>query len=173
MGKSVTVKSGFSAFRGPSPKGYKAYNQGATIVYTDAEYAALTQTDLRALSSPATNVAEPVRPASDPTSRPVNVVAAATGATPLSLGSNKLTLTGNITVSFPTGVASGNDSEVAAYFIQDGTGSRTLTLPAAAKAAGGTAPVLSTGANKVDYLVWRTTDAGTTWVLVNKQLDLR
>lgn len=172
MGKSVTIKPGFTSFRGPSPLGYKAYLPGATVIYTDAEYSALPQADLRCLNSPST-VPDPSRPAVDTASKPVNVVTAATGTVPVVTGANRLTLTGNVTLTFPTKVAGGNDSEVSAYLIQDGTGSRTLTLPAAAKAAGGTAPVLSTGANKVDYLVWRTYDGGTTWDLVNKQLDIR
>ena len=35
---------------------------------------------------------------------------------------------------------------------QDGTGSRTATWPAAVKWPGGTAPTLSTGANKIDII---------------------
>lgn len=172
MGKQVTVLPGFSFFRGPSPKGYKAYKAGDPVVYTDAEYAALGNTDKRALSSP-TTVAEPVRPALDPTSRPVNVVSAATGTVQLALGVNKLTLTGNATLQFPTGVASGNESTVGIYLTQDATGGRTITLPAAAKNPGGTAPTFSTVANKTDYVEYRTTDAGTTWLRVNTQIDLR
>jgi hypothetical protein len=172
MGKQVTVKPGFTSFRGPGPKGYKAYQAGQTIVYTDAEYAGLSASDLRALNTP-TTVADPVRPAVDPASRAVNVVTAATGTVPLVLGVNRLTLTGNVTLTFPTGVASGNESEVSAYFTQDATGTRTVTAPASSKTAGAVALGLSTVAGKTDYVAWRTVDGGVTWYVVNKQIDLR
>ena len=61
-----------------------------------------------------------------------------------------LTLTGNVT-SF----ALTNPVDGAVYnirFIQDSTGSRTITLPSAFKFAGGTAPTFSTAANAVDFM---------------------
>jgi hypothetical protein len=130
MGKQVTVKPGFTSFRGPGPKGYKAYQAGQTIVYTDAEYAGLSASDLRALNTPTT-------------------------------------------LTVPTGVAAGNESEVSAYFTQDATGTRTVTAPASSKTAGAVALGLSTVAGKTDYVAWRTVDGGVTWYVVNKQIDLR
>lgn len=61
-----------------------------------------------------------------------------------------LTLTGNVS-SF----ALTNPVDGAVYnirFIQDSTGSRTITLPSAFKFAGGTAPTFSTAANAVDFM---------------------
>ena len=61
-----------------------------------------------------------------------------------------LTLTGNVS-SF----ALTNPVDGAVYnirFIQDSTGSRTISLPSPFKFAGGTAPVFSTAASAVDFL---------------------
>lgn len=171
MGKQVTVLPGFSYVEAPGPLGPKTYQAGQTIVYTDAEYAALPASITRCISSP-TTVPNPVRPAVDTNDVPTNVNATATGAVQLDAGPNVLTLTGNITVAFPTDVANGNATTVQIVAIQDGTGSRTLTLPASAKAPGGTAPVLSTAAASVDYLEYLSVDGGVTWLLVNKQLAI-
>jgi len=46
---------------------------------------------------------------------------------------------------------------------QDGTGSRTVSWPAAVTWAGGTAPTLSTGASAVDVVTLFTPDGGTTY----------
>ena len=77
----------------------------------------------------------------------------ATGTvTPDASASNnfRYTLTGNLTLAAPT---SPSDGEVLNFrFKQDATGSRTLTLNAAFKFASGTAPVLSTAANAVDFM---------------------
>lgn len=173
MGKSVTVLPGFSFVQGPGPQGSKSYKTGATIVYTDAEYAALPLSVTRCLSTPATTVPDPSRPSTDTASRSVTVNNAATGTVALVLGPNKLTLTGNVTLTFPTGVASGNQSSIDLILIQDGTGSRTLTLPASAKNPAGAATVLSLGAGKVDFLRYITLDGGTTWLQVDRVLDLR
>lgn len=65
-----------------------------------------------------------------------------------------LTATGNLTLApaqLPS-VPSGLRHRVGLRITQDGTGSRTLTLDAAIKTAGGTDPVLSTAAGAIDYL---------------------
>ena len=68
MGKSVVVKSGYSFVEAPGKFGPKTYPAGSTIVLTDAEYAALPASVVRALVSTGTppvvttaEVAEPVR----------------------------------------------------------------------------------------------------------------
>lgn len=173
MGKQVTIASGFSSVGLPqSGNSSKPFSAGQTAVLTEAEYAALPASVTRALTG-VTTVAEPSRPSTDPNAKSINTVAGATGTVALKSGGNKLALVGNVTVTFPTTATVGTSTEVDAVFTQDATGSRLLTLPASAKAAGGTAPVLSTGANKSDYLKWKTFDGGATWLLVEKQLDVR
>lgn len=173
MGKSVTVKSQFLDVPLPQAgNANKPYSAGQTAILTDAEYAALPASVTRALTLNGT-VAEPDRPSTDPNAKSVNTVAAATGTVALKSGTNKLTLTGNITVTFPTTATSGTVTEVDVVLIQDGTGSRTLTLPASAKKPAAAAVVLTTTANAVDFLRFRTVDGGTTWLLTLKTLDIR
>ena len=82
---------------------------------------------------------------------------------------NTITLTGNCTFTFPTAVTG---ARIILKLTQDGTGSRTVTWPAAVKWAGATAPTLSTGAGKSDYFSFRCVD-GTTWVGQTMGLDVR
>lgn len=63
----------------------------------------------------------------------------------------RVTLTGNLTLANPVNAVSGSTYRM--FFVQDGTGNRTLTLGTAFKTAGG-APVLSTGANAQDRMAW-------------------
>ncbi len=62
----------------------------------------------------------------------------------------EVTLTGNMTLGFPSNAAEGET----VYIImkQDSTGGRTLTLNSGFKTPGGAGLTLSTGANKVDWL---------------------
>ncbi len=60
-----------------------------------------------------------------------------------------ITLDNNCTLSF-TGATTGGSYLI--KIIQDATGSRLITWPAAVKWPSGTAPTLSTGANKVDIV---------------------
>ncbi len=81
------------------------------------------------------------------------VTSSNTGSTTLDFaaGNNfQLTLTGNITFNVPSNMANGQQGVI--YFIQDATGSRTLTLNASIKKPGGTALTLSTAANSIDRL---------------------
>lgn len=64
---------------------------------------------------------------------------------------HKSTLTGNCTYTF-TAPAAG--SVVILKVVQDATGSRTATWPAAVHWSGGTAPTLTTTANKVDIFTF-------------------
>jgi hypothetical protein len=89
-----------------------------------------------------------------------------TGATAINLANGNVfsvTLTGNVTFTFPTTPAS-TACSFGLYIKQDGTGGRTVTWPTSSvKWAGGAAPSLSTAANALDILVFETIDGGTTW----------
>jgi hypothetical protein len=70
-----------------------------------------------------------------------------------------LTLTGNCTYTFPTPVAGKSFTLIQK---QDGTGSRTVTWPAAVKWPGGTAPTITSTASKADKFIF--TADGTNWL---------
>ncbi len=70
------------------------------------------------------------------------------------------TLTGNVTFTFPTAVAG---RSFTMYLKQDATGSRTVTWPGNVVWPGGTAPTLTTTANKADIISFTCFD-GTNWV---------
>jgi hypothetical protein len=72
----------------------------------------------------------------------------ATGGAPISQA--KVTLGGNRTLSI-TGAINGSSGTI--VVTQDGTGSRTLALPAGSKSIGGSL-TLSTAANAIDVLAW-------------------
>lgn len=73
-----------------------------------------------------------------------------------------LTLAANTTITL-SGATNGVACSLSLYIKQDSTGSRTLTWPSSVKWPGAAAPVLSTGANKVDLVVLETLDGGSTW----------
>jgi hypothetical protein len=102
--------------------------------------------------------------------RPSNIVATSGAAqTLVNNAYNLITLSANCTFTFPTATAG---SEMVVATKQDATGSRLVTWPASAKFASGTAPTLSTGANKVDVTVFRCLD-GSTWSAQSTSLDVR
>lgn len=73
------------------------------------------------------------------------------------------TLTGNISgITVSNWPASGKGAWLSLELIQDGTGSRTLTLASAYKTAGGAGITLSTAAAARDFVHLTTRDAGTT-----------
>ena len=73
------------------------------------------------------------------------------------------TVNGNITsLTINNLPASGNGAWLTLELVQDGTGSRTLTLSSAYKTAGGAGITLSTAASARDLLHLTTRDAGTT-----------
>jgi len=74
----------------------------------------------------------------------------------------KLTLTANCTITL-TSPATGAFRSLLLYVFQDATGSRTITWPGSVKWGTAGAPVLSTGANKMDKILLDTVDGGTTW----------
>lgn len=95
-----------------------------------------------------------------------NAVTASTGATNIDVslgGVQLLTMNSNTALTFINPLATSISCSFMLKVIQDGTGSRTVTWPASVKWAGGVAPVISTGANKVDIFSFNTTDNGTTW----------
>ena len=63
--------------------------------------------------------------------------------------SQKSTLTGNVTFTFSNPISG---QAYVLKLVQDGTGSRTVTWPAAVKWSGGTAPTLTTTASKTDLI---------------------
>lgn len=85
----------------------------------------------------------------------VNVVAssgsALTLAAPTASTINYVTLTANCTITMPTASAGLSFTVV---FLQDGTGSRTVTWPAGVKWPGGTAPTLTTTAGAIDCITF-------------------
>lgn len=70
-----------------------------------------------------------------------------------------LTLTGNCVYTFPTPVAGKSFILIQK---QDGTGSRTVTWPAAVKWPGGTTPTITSTASKADKFIF--TADGTNWL---------
>lgn len=79
------------------------------------------------------------------------------------------TFTGNVTLNVPTGMREGQSGTI--YIIQDGTGSRTLSLNASIKKPGGTAPTLSTAASSVDRFGYIVRNVGGTMQLELTSLE--
>jgi hypothetical protein len=71
-----------------------------------------------------------------------------------------LTLTGNVTFTFPSVTPSGRSFMI--LLRQDGTGNRTATWPATVRWPGGTAPTITATANRTDKFVF--TSDGTNWL---------
>lgn len=101
------------------------------------------------------------------TSLPVTALSIATGAVniDLSLGRHfTLTLSANVTsITFTNLPAAGFAGEIAVRIVQDATGSRTVALPAAFKATGGSDTAVASAANAVTLLTAVTFDQGTSW----------
>lgn len=75
-----------------------------------------------------------------------------------------LALTENVTsITFSNLPASGFVAEIDVEITQDATGSRTVALPAAFKALGGSDTAVASAANTVTVLSAKTWDQGTTW----------
>ena len=76
----------------------------------------------------------------------------------------KITLDNSPTFTITNATASGSSCTITLFLLQDGTGSRIVTWPSEVKWAGGTAPTLTTTANRYDIIVLTTIDAGgTNW----------
>lgn len=75
-----------------------------------------------------------------------------TGSTSLALQSqiSYYTLTGNLTITSITSANTGTTYTI--VFIQDATGTRTVTWPSTVKWSGGTAPMITVGAGKVSVV---------------------
>ena len=80
----------------------------------------------------------------------------------------KVTLAGNRTLGAASGVQTGQFISI--LFIQDGTGSRTITFNAAYEHTGDVAPVLTTTVNKGDLFVYRYN--GAKFLEVGRNLNL-
>lgn len=74
-----------------------------------------------------------------------------------------LCLIGNTTFTFTSGFVSGVYCSFTLFLQQGAIGGRTATWPASVKWPSGTAPTLTTAANRVDSLSFSTVDGGTTW----------
>lgn len=74
-----------------------------------------------------------------------------------------LTLTGDCDLTLPT-PASGHEYRIRLYVKQDATGSRLINWPSAVVWAGGTAPTLTTTADRTDVVEISTLDGGAMWV---------
>jgi hypothetical protein len=69
---------------------------------------------------------------------------------------------GNTTIAF-TNIPTGTDNtgyRIVVYIVQDGTGSRTVSWPGTIVWPAGTAPTLTTTANKIDIFEFRTLNSG-------------
>jgi hypothetical protein len=75
----------------------------------------------------------------------------------------EITLTGNCTFTFSNPPASGKAGSFTLILKQDGTGSRSVTWPAAVKWDTGAIAALSTAASSTDVLTFFTRDGGTTY----------
>ena len=101
------------------------------------------------------------------TGRAVTALVISTGVVniDLSLKSNfTLALTANVTsVTFSNLPSAGYVAEFELEITQDATGGRTLALPAAFKALGGSVTAIASAANAVTVLSAKTFDNGTSW----------
>ena len=92
------------------------------------------------------------------------VAAAVTTNIDYTLGSYvTLTMGQNITLLAIDNPPAAEVGSMRLKIVQDGTGGRTITFPANFRWAGGSAMLLSTAANAVDFLDLWTDDGGTTW----------
>ena len=100
----------------------------------------------------------------------VTVTDAACISVNFALGNNFLvTLAGNRTLKAPANCTVGQGGNI--YFIQDSTGSRTLSYNTAWQFVSATVPTLSTGASDVDIMVYSTRSATTIDAVVLKDFD--
>lgn len=75
-----------------------------------------------------------------------------------------LSLTANVTsIVFTNPPSAGRGQAIAIQITQDGTGSRTVALPASFKATGGSDTAVQSAANAITILQATTFNAGTTW----------
>ena len=100
----------------------------------------------------------------------VTVTDAACISVNMALGNNfVVTLAGNRTLKKPANCTVGQGGNI--YFIQDGTGSRTLGYNTAWQFVSATVPTLSTGAADVDMLVYNARSSATIDAVVLKNFD--
>lgn len=159
----------------------------ATHTHAEGDVTSLTA-DLGARLQAASNLADVVSTASSRTNLGVAankfggaeavVTATVGGAVTLNVANGSifdLTMSASFSsLTFSNVPAAGTSCAIVVRFKQDSTGSRSLTMSGTVyKAAGGTLPVLSTAANKLDALSFITVDGGTTWIVSTIGLDIR
>lgn len=82
-----------------------------------------------------------------------------------------LSLTANVTsITFSNLPASGKGASIAVQIRQDGTGSRTVTLPSSFKATGGSDTAVQSAANAYTLLTLTTFDQGTRWAYAMQEV---
>lgn len=98
----------------------------------------------------------------------INTIAASISSQPLDLslgGVQVVTLNvATTTFTFTNPFAAPLSHSFMLRCVQDGTGSRLVTWPGSVAWAGGVAPVLSTGINKIDVFSFNTINGGTNWL---------
>jgi len=94
------------------------------------------------------------------------VTAASTTTIDCSVANNfTVSLAASITtLSFTNVPSSGRNYSVSLFLRQDATGGKTVTWPGTVRWPGGSAPVLTSTANKTDVISLVTYDGGTTWL---------
>ena len=76
-----------------------------------------------------------------------------------------VTMSANITtLSFSNVPTNTRVYNATLILVQDATGGRTINWPTSIKWPGGTAPTLTTQANKIDVITIMTYDGGTSWL---------
>jgi hypothetical protein len=189
MGKLVTVKSSYQFVLLPNKNGdgtYRNYSSGDQVTLTDAEYAALPQSVLNAITLTTSGLPDPKRKATDPKAGDWNSAAfTAAGGGTISLGTNFVTgpaggvtyTTGWLTVPADSpstnvvGPKPGSVSIVHLYHKQGATASVAPTgknwfAGATTLWPGGTVPTFTASANALDLFRFESYDGGSTWVNV-------
>lgn len=122
-----------------------------------------TPTTVMTLTNTYVNIAPPLKDYSLVSTSPTSTA----GALTLDIengNSFQHTLTANTTVTISNPSPTGDYCEIIVKFVQDSTGSWTVTWPASVKWPGGTAPVITTTLTTgTDIISLKTWDAGTTW----------
>jgi hypothetical protein len=149
------IAAAIAALVASAPAALDTLNELAAALGNDASFATTVTNALAGkAASSHTHAAADITSGTIATARMASRSDAGNSSTALTVDwsaalAQKVTLTGNCTFTFSNPVAG------AVYVLelwQDGTGSRTVTWPASVKWAGGTAPTLTTTANKMDLI---------------------
>jgi hypothetical protein len=152
------------------------YRDTADVSDLQAEATARTQGDAATLQTAeafAVNLTSGLMPLVEKQNYVATSGASSTLPGVTSATTHRVFLTANWTPTFPALTAS--TTQVVSFtlvLIQDNTGARTVTWPTNVKWPGGTAPTLSTGAGKVDWIGFSSSD-GVSWSGFTLGLDVR